>query len=230
MFLYLIVNHVNNKIYIGKTKTGDLQKYLKSKFWDAAHQRVGNSYLFNAIRKYGPEYFHIYPLVSTLTTNEDLCFWERVLIAQYDAQNPDVGYNICRGGEGHNGPHSEATCLKIAENSRRMWQRPGHKEAFSLKMMGHDTSPETVKKITAARALQDESARLAGWKTNKGNAGNLSHEAHVLGGKAGSREAKQRAARISVERGSVTKAQHTRWHINRGQVNLECSLCQLSSA
>ena len=96
-------------------------------------------------------------------------------------------------------------------------------------MTGHDTSPETIENIKAARATQDEAHRLSMWDKNRGNAGILSHKAHVLGGKAGSREAKQRAARISVQNGSYAKAIHTRWHVNRGRTNPFCAFCHHSA-
>jgi hypothetical protein len=147
MFVYIIVNDIDGKIYIGKTKTSDLQKYLQSKFWDAAHQRVGKSYLFNAIRKHGPEHFHIYPLISTLTTNEDLCFYERVLIADYDAQNPDVGYNICRGGEGFTGSHSAVTRACIAAKMSIIML--GNKHSAGRKL-----APEHIEKMQYARLQQ----------------------------------------------------------------------------
>jgi len=126
MFVYIIINHITDKIYVGKTVTKNLQKYLCEKLHDARTDKYqGRSHLFRAMKKYqGPEGWSIYPLISTLTTNEEICFWERVLIAQYDSQNPDIGYNICRGGEGFTGTHPESTRLKIAENSRLMWQNP----------------------------------------------------------------------------------------------------------
>jgi hypothetical protein len=239
MFVYIIVNHVANKIYIGKTITENLQKYLREKLHDArTDQYQGRSHLFRAMKKYqGPEDWSIYPLISTLTTNEDLCFYERVLIAQYDSQNPDVGYNICRGGEGFTGTKSEDSKGKNRKNSLQTWRDPEirarrikNQRQVRDERGGSFLTKNSITKIKSARALQDEPARLAGWETNKGNAGKgLSHEAHVLGGKAGSRADKQRAGRLGAARGMV-KAQHVRWHVNRGQMNPECSLCRLSPA
>jgi group I intron endonuclease len=144
MFVYIIINDVNGKYYIGKTVSNNLQKYLNDKVWDAFNRPSLRSHLYAAVRKHGPEHFSIHPLISTLTTNEDLCFYETVLIAQYDAQNPEVGYNICRGGEGFTGPQSESARKKISETSKKMWQRPGHSENFVAKVTGKIRSPEAL--------------------------------------------------------------------------------------
>jgi hypothetical protein len=95
-------------------------------------------------------------------------------------------------------------------------------------MVGHSTSDETIYKIKAARAAQDEAPRIAGCRKyaeehQEEMSTRMSHEVHVLGGKAGSREDKQRAGRIAAK--SLPKAIHTRWHVNRGLVNPECPLC-----
>jgi hypothetical protein len=91
-------------------------------------------------------------------------------------------------------------------------------------------SDDTKKKIKTKRALQDEPTRIEAcrkWAANHPEemTTRMSHETHVLGGKAGSREAKQRAARISIESGSYIKAQHTRWHLNRGIKKPGCIFC-----
>jgi len=134
MFVYIIVNDVNDKIYIGKTQGPCLSRYLKQKIHDVKKGWNGVSYLYNAMKHYGSEHFHIHPLISTLATNEELCFWERVLIAQYDSQNPDIGYNICRGGEGRSGPLSLEAKAKFKEGMMKTWTDP-EKRTKRLKAM-----------------------------------------------------------------------------------------------
>jgi|SRR5208337_1682519 len=226
MFVYLIVNDVNWKIYVGKTTRSNLVQYLQQKFSEA-HKHISlRSHLYAAIRKYGRGHFHIYPLFRG-QTNEEICEHERLLIKVLKTRHPNIGYNICRGGEGFTGPHSEEAKKKNAAASRRMWQRPEIRENFSAKMKGHTTTLETVEKIKAARATQDESSRVEGcrkWvESHKQEASaRLSHEAHVLGGKAGSRENKQKAGRLG---GKSPIPRHVRWHVNRKQTNPECPLC-----
>jgi len=222
MFIYLIVNHATGKYYVGQHKSNDLKKYFQRKFSDARHDK-GSSHLFRSMRKHPlPCDWSIHALLSDVPTKSELDQYEKDFIAFLKSQDPEYGYNICRGGEGFTGPHTEEAKKKNAAASRLMWQRPGIKENFIAKMTGHDTSPETIEKIKAARAEQDEAHRLSMWGKNKGNAGNLSHEAHVLGGKAGSREDKQRAGRLG---GKSLIPRHVRWHVNRGLMNPECPLC-----
>lgn len=151
MFVYLIVNDVNLKIYVGKTTRPNLQQYLQQKFYEAGKHLGGNSHLYAAIRKHGRGHFHIHSLISDCKTNEELSRWEQTLIKALAAQNPEIGYNICRGGEGFTGRHSEKTRQKIATAARKMWKRPGIKENFSAKMTGHSVSPETIEKMIEAK-------------------------------------------------------------------------------
>ncbi len=135
MFVYTILNQENGKIYIGKTVIKDLQKYLRDKLSSARTGRYsGRSYLFHAMKKYPPYVWTIHPLISSLKSNEDLCFWERVLIAEYDAQNPEIGYNLCAGGEGHKGPP---------------WNK-GLKTGYAP-WLGKKRDPATVAKMAASR-------------------------------------------------------------------------------
>jgi group I intron endonuclease len=201
MFVYVIVNDVNLKIYIGKVEREKLRSYLQQKFYNAKHD-MRTSHLYAAIRKYGREHFHIYPLFES-DSREEIIVREKLLIKALKAQHRDIGYNICAGGEGFTASHPRK---------------------------GIPRTPEVVAKIKAARAVQDESRRVEGCRKYAEEhkdemSTRMSREIHVMGGKAGSREAKQRAARVSVQGGSIVKAQHTRWHVNRGLTNPDCSLC-----
>ena len=207
MFIYVILNSENLKIYIGKTVKANLNKYLQEKLWRAqTNSYNGRSHLFAAMQKHLSAVWSIYPLFES-ASHDEICAHERLLIQTLGAQYPEVGYNICHGGRGVPGAHPKK---------------------------GIPRPPEVVAKIKAARAIQDESPRIEGCRKyaeehKEEMSTRLSHEAHVLGGKAGSREAKQRAARISVAGGSLVKAQHIRWHVNRGQTSPKCHLCRCSA-
>jgi hypothetical protein len=121
MFIYVIVNRATLKLYVGQHKGDSLRKYLQTKLSDAAHQRNGHSRLFASMRKHSKEMWSIYPLLSDLQTREECNYWERFYIRELKSQHPDVGYNICRGGEGHTGPLSEETKRKLSEKSKAAW-------------------------------------------------------------------------------------------------------------
>lgn len=234
MFIYLIVNHVSGKYYVGQHKGNNLKQYLQKKFYDAINNRGGSSRLYRSVRKYGREAFSIHALLSDVQTKVELDAYERDFIDFLKSQDPEYGYNICRGGEGFTGPHSEQAKRKNSEASRLMWKRPEIRENFSAKMIGHPTSEETIEKIKSARALQDEAPRIAAVKKwakehPEEMSTRMSRDVHVLGGKAGSRADKQKAGRLGAERGSA-KARHTRWHVMRNQPNPACSLCAPQSA
>jgi len=237
MYVYVIRNSATGKVYIGQHKGTDLRKYLQIKFGQARYElkrkgKGGGSHLFASMRKHPKEVWSIEPLIEGIETRENLDRLERLLIALYDTQNPEIGYNICRGGEGFTGPHSPVAKAKVTAALKERWAQPGFKEHWSTIMTGRDVSSETVEKIKTARALQDEGTRLRAvrkWAEEHPEemSSRMSREVHVAGGKAGSREAKQQAAKASVEGGSLVKALHVRWHVNRRKYIPECCLCRV---
>jgi len=231
MFIYLIVNHVTGKYYVGQHKGNNLKKYLQQKFGHARKGLSKRSRLYDALREFPAEAFTIHALLSDIQTKQELNQTERDFIAFLRSQDPEYGYNICRGGEGFTGPHTSEAKAKVTEALKQRWAQPGFKEHWNELMTGHDVSAETINKIKAARTAQDETPRIEGCRKYAEEhpeemSARLSHEAHVLGGKAGTRENKQKAGRIAAK--SLPKAVHTRWHVNRGQPNPECSLCGLT--
>lgn len=121
-FIYKITNKVNGKIYVGKTHT-TIEKRWKSHVW-TSKRATTNSILHHAIRKYGEECFELTLLdeaVAKESLNEKECFW----IAQLNARDTSIGYNIARGGDGGvGGPmfkghkHAKETRRQMS-NSRR---------------------------------------------------------------------------------------------------------------
>lgn len=125
MFVYVIKNDENGKIYIGKTITADLNLYLKRKVRDALKGTYrGRSRLFAAMRKYQSRVWSIHPLISCLVSNWQLCLWEKALIYAFDSINDKIGYNICRGGEGRTGPQTLEARAKMSENQKQRCTNP----------------------------------------------------------------------------------------------------------
>ena len=160
MFVYVIVCRETLKIYVGQHKYDDLGKYLSRKFWDANHHTSGTrSHLYNAMRKYPRDSWSIHPLVSDIKDKKELDETEQLLIYALNTQNPDVGYNICDGGEGFRGPHSEDTKRKISEHHKGTNYKflHGHKvsqeeiDKRRQKVIGQKRTPETRNNISSAR-------------------------------------------------------------------------------
>lgn len=89
--IYLVTNLINGKQYVGKTK------YSLAHRWTQHCNRPYNTYLHNAIVKYGKDNFKI----------EELCrcsddAWKELeifYIAKYHTHYTEGGYNVSRGGD-----------------------------------------------------------------------------------------------------------------------------------
>ncbi len=150
MFIYLIVNHVTGKYYVGQHKGTNLKQYLQKKFYEAGNHLGGNSHLYASMRKHGREAFTIHALLSDVQTREELDQKEKDFIASLKSQDPEYGYNICRGGEGFTGPHSDKTRRKMSITHSGRKKSPEAVAASALARRGLKRSPETVAKIRCA--------------------------------------------------------------------------------
>jgi hypothetical protein len=124
MFIYLIVNHETGKYYVGQHKGNNLQRYLQQKF---SHARTGiseRSLLFRSMRAHpNPHVWSIHALRSDIQDKTELDETERDFIRFLRSQDPEYGYNICRGGEGFTGPHTEKWKQLSSIAMKEMWQR-----------------------------------------------------------------------------------------------------------
>lgn len=137
MFIYVITNSATGKIYIGQHKGNNLKKYLQTKLSDAAKFRGGRSRLYNSMRKHPKEVWSIEPLISDIQTKEELDRWERIYIALFDTRNPEVGYNICKGGEGFTGPFTVEHRAKLSSSIRTAWANDSQrKRNQSIRLTG----------------------------------------------------------------------------------------------
>lgn len=186
MFIYLIVNHDTGKYYIGQHKGKNLNKYLQQKFSHAQKGISERSYLFASMRKHpDPKVWSIHALRSDIQTKVELDETEKDFIKFLKAQDPEYGYNICRGGEGFTGPHDPSFRINHSRIMKDMWGQPEFRgkmlealkktpeqEAYRLeehrkaleRLGGSFQTPESIEKIKVWRAQQNESERLAVWR------------------------------------------------------------------
>ena len=92
-YIYQITNDVNQKIYIGKTENS-IEKRFKEHCWDASRERNEKRPLYNAMRKYGIEHFHIELIEETDNPEEREIYWIE------KKQSFKNGYNATIGGDG----------------------------------------------------------------------------------------------------------------------------------
>lgn len=212
MNVYVIVCSQTLKIYIGQHRGNDLQHYLQQK-WSEAHGRRehGRSYLYNAMRKHPRESWSIWPLVSGIEDKKELDETEQLLIYTLKAQHPEVGYNLCDGGEGFTGRHSNLTKAKLSAASQAMWDNmtPEQKEIRLAqvreqglknheRMAGYKFGDDTKRKHA------EISKRLsAEGKIPKGRAKGFRHSPETL---AKMREAARRRLETSAGRVQILSA------------------------
>ena len=110
--IYIIVNKINNYIYIGQTKN------VLSKRWlgHISDSKRHNTKLCNAIRKYGADNFIIEELNSGEWNNIEADNWEKFYIKLFDSKNRKIGYNIKDGG--NSVKMTEETKKKISEKNK----------------------------------------------------------------------------------------------------------------
>lgn len=134
--IYLIVNLVNNKKYVGQTVNSIEHRFKQHCY------KTDSPKLYNALKKYGKSKFKIFTLKMFVTDNSEnlvrqLDEWETFYIKYYDCINN--GYNISDGGQ-HKKLMSEETKKKISEAQK------GEKG----NMYGKHHSEETKAKISKA--------------------------------------------------------------------------------
>ena len=209
MFIYLIVNYKTGKYYVGQHKGDNLRAYLQRKLSAARHNEGrGGSYLFASMRKHpDPKAWSIHALRSDIQTRAELDQTERDFIKFLKATDPGYGYNICQGGEGFTGPHTEATRRKLSASirkgmstpeyrqrrsviSKEMWQKPGYREDHTMKLKETLANPE--KRAEKARITTEA------WLNNRASR----TEANRIADKKAWSDPKKRAERVkAIKRG-----------------------------
>ena len=89
-YIYLTTNTLDGKIYVGQHKSSKFDSWY-----------IGSGiHLSNAVKKYGKDNFTV-RIIDTAESKEELTEKEIYWIKELDSRNPDVGYNLARGGDGH---------------------------------------------------------------------------------------------------------------------------------
>jgi group I intron endonuclease len=149
MFVYIVINKVNDKKYIGQHSGADIQKYWRKHVYRALASPTNRvRAIYSAIRKYGAENFEIKPLVI-VGTKEDLNFYEKSLIKVFGTKSPG-GYNLTDGGDGVANP-SEESRRKMSESHLGKKQTEDTIKKRADKIKGLKRSEETKHKMSQAQ-------------------------------------------------------------------------------
>jgi hypothetical protein len=142
MFIYVIVCSENLKIYVGQHKGDDLQHYLQQKQYEARTRLKARSHLYAALRMHPRASWSIHPLVAGIESRFELDALEQHYIRALNTRHPDVGYNLCRGGEGFTGPHTPEWRKETLERIRAYWANPENRKLRSQEMKTQWQNPE----------------------------------------------------------------------------------------
>lgn len=116
MIVYLALDTVNGKLYIGKsmlTSNRDAQGYFREHIRLAMLGNSERPRFYDAIREHGPEAFR-FAVIYQMETNKQICQMEKAIIAAFHTTDENYGYNMTNGGNG-----GAAIGRKPSEKSRR---------------------------------------------------------------------------------------------------------------
>jgi hypothetical protein len=147
--IYLLVNLINGKRYVGYDETGNPEgNRWKTHIWLAFNTKDRRP-LYCAIRKAWRE-----SKGSTIGFSAEI-IWrgpisklhgkEIYYIAKLHSWNGDLvgdcSYNLTKGGDGFHGKHSKAAKKKSSESQRRIWQDPAVHKKHSIALRRYYKSP-----------------------------------------------------------------------------------------
>lgn len=114
-------------------------------------------YFWRAIQKYGWDNIKHEVLYEDLT-QEEACEMEIKLIAEYDATNPEKGYNDMLGGTtGKRGrPYTEEHLRNMSRASKALWEDPEYRQRMSDAHKGKVLPPEQRQKMSEAHKGQKQ--------------------------------------------------------------------------
>lgn len=105
-FIYIIKNTINNKVYIGQTRTSVEQRWKEH----LRHAQYGEQVINRAMKKYGVNKFYVETL--EICNLDVLDYREMYYIDLYNSTDKSKGYNVSIGG---NTPRFKRKILSISD-------------------------------------------------------------------------------------------------------------------
>lgn len=149
-YIYIVINDINHKVYIGQTSTS-----LKQRWYEHTHTDIkSGTHFHNALLKYGIDKFHMYLLEECRIDklNEREMYYISIFNSYKD------GYNMTPGGAGVPGyKHTDEDKMKMAQASRQFWGSLSDKDRQlfiqqrAAKLKGVAKSPEHKLALSEAR-------------------------------------------------------------------------------
>ena len=148
MLIYLLLNRVNGKSYIGQHCGFRLEERWNKNL----NNVIVNSHLYHAIQKYGPASFSR-QILCYASCQQELDLLEQFWIAAYRSTDPMFGYNLQSGGRKWRGHYSKELRELIGEATRKAWAKKSEKEkwefAFAIKLRWLNRTERQRRRITS---------------------------------------------------------------------------------
>lgn len=158
--VYMIVNKINNKAYIGITS----QTFRKRYYSDFRNHH--NVHLKNAIKKYGAKNFDVILLEKEVESYEQLKKLEMKYIKKIKTFDKKYGYNQTLGGDGVLGlKRSDESKKKMSKKMKGKIRSKEHCENLSKSKMGVNTLA-----VMTEEQLKERSRKLSIAHSGKNNA------------------------------------------------------------
>lgn len=159
--IYLITNLINNKKYIGQTKSTIGYQNRFKQHCDIARNGKRKALIHKAIDKYGAENFKI-ELIAENIPEDRIDYWECYWINKFNTFSPNgCGYNMTIGGQGvHGYLHTKEDLIKISESGKKYWvnlKENNPEEYFRLCKVRSDN----LKGIPKSKSARENSSRSA---------------------------------------------------------------------
>lgn len=159
-YVYIHINKINNKKYVGITKTSLKKRWGKN---GSEYTRDDRTAFCNAIKKYGWENFE-HVIFADNISKERACALEIILIETLRTRDRRYGYNIQRGGQlGNTGvTFSEESRRKMSEAKKGKKLTEEHKKHISEGCKGHkpaifpEESRNKLRQANMGKKLSDE--------------------------------------------------------------------------
>lgn len=145
--IYAIM-HESGRVYVGRT-TGTVDMRWRQHLKEAFRGTRSNTYIANALRKYGAHTFDVIALAHGIAPDA-LQAQEALYIAALEANVPGKGFNLTAGGEAS--PSSDPRVrekIRTAQTGRRL--TPEWRAKVGAAQLGRKKSAEAVAKWVAKR-------------------------------------------------------------------------------
>lgn len=141
--IYLIKNKLNNKVYIGKTKSLDARL---AKHFSCAKTGINCFVIHKAIAKWGLQNFEVFVLEKLADEQlaiEKEVFWIDHYKSNITKYGNEFGYNLTAGGEGLSGyKHTEESKILMSIASLGKPKSEDHKKSLSESHAGKSLSAQ----------------------------------------------------------------------------------------